>query len=94
MAEIRLLFRTGAGKVRQAIVERCGPLAGESFYSRVRASSQCLGIWSLVLDVLGVPKCRVCAVRLVCAHAVDLRICGLIIASLHSLIFSLEPTLK
>ena len=38
MAEIRLLFRTWAGKVRQAIVERCGPLAGESFYSRVRAS--------------------------------------------------------
>ena len=38
MAEIRLLFRTGAGKVRQAIVERCGPLAGESFYSRVRTS--------------------------------------------------------
>ena len=47
-----------------------------------------------MLDVLGVPKCRVCAVRLVCAHAVDLCICGLIIASLHSLIFSLEPTLK
>ena len=40
-----------------------------------------------MLDVLGVPKCRVCAVRLVCAHAVDLCICGLIIASLHSLIF-------
>ena len=38
MPEIRLLFRTGAGKVRQAIVERCGPLAGESFYSGVRAS--------------------------------------------------------
>ena len=47
-----------------------------------------------MLDFLGVPKCRVCAVRLVCAHAVDLSICGLIIASLYSLIFSLEPTLK
>ena len=40
MAEIRLLFRTGAGKVRQAIVERCGPLAGESFYSRAPITVQ------------------------------------------------------
>ena len=40
MAEIRLLFRTGAGKVRQAIVERCGPLAGDSFYSRAPITVQ------------------------------------------------------
>ena len=47
MAEIRLLFRTGAGRVRQAIVERCGPLAGGHFIleSGLVASASGFGPW-------------------------------------------------